>query len=145
MNIKQLNIVAHTLGVSITDVVENIRRSVLPVQPEFYRNVFCASDSHEDMPVLKELEDLGIMAQGASSTLWGSSTLWYVTEAGKGVFWSSLNVIATITPKQDIKVGDKVVVNIGNNSTYTVSHLIGNIVWFEECNDNCFIHQCKKI
>jgi len=44
-----------------------------------------------------------------------------------------------------IAVGDKVRVEKGNRSVYTVQHIIGKVVWFEETNDNCFIDECTKV
>jgi hypothetical protein len=44
-----------------------------------------------------------------------------------------------------IAVGDKVRVEKGNRSVYTVQHIIGKVVWFEETNDNCFLDECTKV
>lgn len=44
-----------------------------------------------------------------------------------------------------IAVGDKVRVEKGNRLIYTVQHIIGEVVWFEETNDNCFLDECKKV
>lgn len=44
-----------------------------------------------------------------------------------------------------IAVGDKVIVEKGNRSVYTVQHIIGKVVWFEETNDNCFLDECTKV
>lgn len=44
-----------------------------------------------------------------------------------------------------IAVGDKVRVEKGNKSVYTVQHIIGKVVWFEETNDNCFLDECTKV
>ena len=44
-----------------------------------------------------------------------------------------------------IAVGDKVRVEKGNRSVYTVQHIIGKVVWFEETNDNCFLEECTKV
>jgi len=44
-----------------------------------------------------------------------------------------------------IAVGDKVRVEKGNRYAYTVQHIIGKVVWFEETNDNCFLEECIKI
>lgn len=44
-----------------------------------------------------------------------------------------------------ITVGDKVRVEKGNKPIYTIQHIIGKVVWFEETNDSCFIDECTKV
>lgn len=44
-----------------------------------------------------------------------------------------------------IAIGDKVMVEKGNRSVYTVQYIIGKVVWFEETNDNCLLDECTKI
>ena len=58
---------------------------------------------------------------------------------------SSQTIAKPIVTRSKIVVGDRVIVEKGNRSTYTVQHIKGSVVWFEETNDSCFVDECTKV
>lgn len=88
MTKRQLEIVGHSLGINVYHAKRSKRKSDKRLPKDFYRNRFCAGESHDDYPVLKELERLGFMKIG-SAINGGKDFLWYVTESGIRDFRSS--------------------------------------------------------
>ena len=81
MTIKQAEIMGHSLGVNLLHAKASSRRQDKKLPKEFYRNRFCSSGDHDDLPTLQELEKMGYMAQGHKINA-GHDTLWYVTDEG---------------------------------------------------------------
>lgn len=76
----QIEIMGHSLGIHIFHAQTSKKKKDKKLPKEFYRNRFCAGDSHDDMPTLIALEKMGYMARGHQ--LNGGDTLWYVTDEG---------------------------------------------------------------
>ena len=93
MTQEQAKIVGHSLGVNVYHAQVSGKKKDKKLPAEFYRNRFCASSSHNDMPVLLELEQTGYMKPGRTINQ-GQDVLWYVTESGINVFkdWFFTNI-----------------------------------------------------
>ena len=81
----QIKIVAHTLGVDVHLARTSVKKRDKKLPKDFYQNRFCTSEGHSDLPVIEELQGLGYMEPFAKINQ-GTSTLWWVTEAGESIF-----------------------------------------------------------
>ena len=79
MDIKQLLIVSHSLGIDLFCAIISNKKKDKQLPAEFYRNRFNASVNHSDYPILEELVKLGIMEQWQPD--W-----YYVTDHGISEF-----------------------------------------------------------
>lgn len=81
MNIKELEIVGHSLGINVYHAKNSKKKRDKKLPKEYYRNRFCASETHEDWVFLVSLEEQKIMERGVKINE-GRDTLWYVTDTG---------------------------------------------------------------
>lgn len=75
----------HALGINFYHAKKSKKKADRKLPKEFYRNRFCASDDHDDMPTLVALEKMGYMERGIKIND-GTSTLWFTTELGEARF-----------------------------------------------------------
>lgn len=85
LGIRHLEIMGHSLGVNVYHAMSSNKKRDKKLPKEYYRNRFCAGETHEDNITLCELEKLGYMARGRTINK-GQDILWYVTEDGKDRF-----------------------------------------------------------
>ena len=82
---NQISIIGHSLGINVYHAKVSKKKRDKKLPNDFYRNRFCAGDSHDDMPTLLSLEELGYMSRGLKINN-GRDILWYVTETGIDIF-----------------------------------------------------------
>lgn len=88
----ELDVVSHSLGISVASCQRSKRKRDKKLPDDFYRNYFNASEGHSDMPILKALCERGLMFQGAPD-------YYHVTEAGKKAFCADFSVL--MKPQQE--------------------------------------------
>lgn len=93
MTYEQADIIGHSLGINVYHAKTTTRKRDKKLPKEFYRNRFCTSDGHGDLPTIYSLESLGYMAQGSKINN-GQSTMWFVTDDGILHFreWFTINI-----------------------------------------------------
>lgn len=81
LSINEVEILGHSLGINIAHAHNSDKKRDKKLPNEFYRNRFCASEYHSDLPILESLERMGYMVRGEKINN-GNDTLWHVTESG---------------------------------------------------------------
>lgn len=78
---KEFEIIAHSLGINLLHAKTSQKKRDKRLPKDFYRNRFCTSIGHTDLPLIENLERVGYMAKGQTIND-GRDTLWYVTDLG---------------------------------------------------------------
>lgn len=93
MTYEQTHIIGHSLGINVYHAKTTTNKRDKKLPKDFYRNRFCTSDGHDDLPTIRSLASLGYMAQGSNINN-GQSTMWFVTDEGIFYFreWFMSNI-----------------------------------------------------
>lgn len=83
---SEIEILGHALGVNIYHAKVSRRKLDKKLPSVFYRNYFCASDSHDDAPILEKLVSHGLMQKGEPLKRLGGSRYWVVNSEGQQAF-----------------------------------------------------------
>lgn len=94
IDFKEFEIIAHSLGINLLHAKTSKYKRDKKLPKEFYRNRFCTSEGHTDLPIIEILVSFGYMAKGQTMNSGRDAyTFWHVTNEGITHFrenWESI-------------------------------------------------------
>jgi hypothetical protein len=91
---KHVEILGNSLGINVYHAVNSKSKKDKELPKEFYRNRYCTSAGHDELPTIEKLVAMGYMEQGQTIND-GTSVLWYVTQLGIERFKECFEALVT--------------------------------------------------